>query len=139
VTARFGYGRVLLITLVLGNTVPLGAAFAGHVGDAALVLLCAVFVVMGVGIGVANVHAVSLRQTAVPERLRGRVNAAYRLISWGAIPLGAAIGGVVASQVGGQAAMIIGAAGMSLATLWVAFSAVPRLRSISDAHLIGVW
>ena len=65
---------------------------------------------MGVGIGIANVHAVSLRQTAVPEYLRGRVNAAYRLISWGAIPLGAAVGGVVASQASAQAAMITGAA-----------------------------
>ncbi len=137
VTGRFGYGRVLLITLILGNTAPLGVALTGAAGDAALPLLCAIFVVMGVGIGVANVHAVSLRQIALAEHLRGRVNAAYRLISWGAIPLGAAAGGIVAAQAGGQAAMIAGAAGMSLATLWVAFSAVPGLRSIDDAHRTG--
>ena len=92
---------------------------------------------MGVGIGIANVHAVTLRQTAVPECLRGRVNAAYRLISWGAIPLGAAVGGLVATQAGAQVAMITGALGMCLATLWVAFSAVPRLRTISDAGVSG--
>jgi hypothetical protein len=61
------------------------------------------------------------------------VNAAYRLISWGAIPLGAVAGGIVATHAGGQAAMIAGAAGISLATLWVVFSAVPRLRSIDAA------
>ena len=92
---------------------------------------------MGVGIGVANVHAVSLRQAAVPEHLRGRVNAAYRLISWGAIPLGAAVGGLVATQGGNQAAMIVGAIGIALATVWVAWSPVPHLRRIEDADTIG--
>ncbi len=134
VTGRFGYGRVLLITLILGNTAPIAVSLAGQVGDGALALLCAIFAVMGVGIGVANVHAVSLRQTAIPEQLRGRVNAAYRLISWGAIPPGAAIGGITASQAGPYTAMVSGAVGMSAATLWVAFSAVPRLRSIDDAR-----
>jgi Na+/melibiose symporter-like transporter len=133
VTGRFGYGRVLLITLVVGNTVPLGVVLTGPAGDAGLALLCTIFAVMGVGIGVANVHAVSLRQLALPEHLRGQVNAAYRLISWGAIPLGGAVGGLVATHAGAQLAMVAGAAGMVLATLWVAFSAVPRLRTISDA------
>ena len=133
VTGRLGYGRVLLVTLIVGNAAPVAVALLGAAGGRALGLLCAIFVIMGVGIGIANVHAVTLRQTAVPEYLRGRVNAAYRLISWGAIPLGAAVGGVVASQASAQAAMVIGALGMALATLWVAFSAVPRLRTISDA------
>jgi MFS family permease len=132
-TARFGYGRVLLITLALGNTAPLGVALAEPAGTAAPAVLCAVFVVMGVGIGVANVHAVTLRQTAVAESVRGRVNAAYRLISWGAIPVGAAAGGFLAAHVGAETTMIAGAGGMVLATLWVAFSAVPRLRSIEEA------
>lgn len=132
VTRRFGYGRVLLVTLIVGNAAPIGTAFVGGPGNA-LVLLCSIFVIMGVGIGIANVHAVSLRQTAVREDIRGRVNAAYRLISWGAIPLGAAAGGVVATQTSAQVAMIAGAVGMSLATLWVAFSAVPRLRTIDEA------
>ncbi|GIF73938.1 MFS transporter [Asanoa siamensis] len=132
-TARFGYGRVLLVSLVLGNGAPLGVLAAGRAGAALLPLLCAVFVVMGVGIGIANVHAVSLRQSAVPKALRGRVNAAYRLISWGAVPVGAAAGGVIATQAGPFTAMAAGAVGISLATLWVALSRVPSLATIADA------
>ncbi|SCG57195.1 Predicted arabinose efflux permease, MFS family [Micromonospora echinaurantiaca] len=132
-TARFGYGRVLLVTLVLGNGAPLGVLFANRAGAGLLPLLCAVFVVMGVGIGMANVHAVSLRQAAIPEDRRGRVNAAYRLISWGAIPVGAALGGALATQAGPFAAMAVGAVGVSLATLWVALSGIPTLASIHDA------
>ena len=137
VTARFGYGRVLLATLVLGNSAPLGVVVLGGVGEAAVPVLCAIFVVMGVGIGVANVHAVSLRQTALPDHARGRVNAAYRLISWGAIPFGAAAGGLVAGHAGAEVAMISGAGGVALATLWVVFSAVPRLRRIEDASALA--
>jgi MFS family permease len=133
VAGRFGYGRALLVTLVIGNGAPLGVLLVDRVGGGVLPLLCAVFVVMGVGIGIANVHAVSLRQASVPEALRGRVNAAYRLVSWGAVPVGAALGGLVATQAGPYAAMAAGAVGVALATLWVAFSAVPRLRTIYDA------
>ncbi|MEU0077810.1 MFS transporter [Micromonospora tulbaghiae] len=132
-TGRFGYGRVLLFTLAVGNGAPLGALLANRAGSGLLPLLCLIFVVMGVGIGIANVHAVSLRQTATPEHLRGRVNAAYRLISWGCVPVGAALGGVLATQAGPFAAMAVGAVGVSLATLWVAFSRVPGLAGIHDA------
>ncbi|MGH8775643.1 MAG: MFS transporter [Jiangellaceae bacterium] len=133
-TGRFGYGRVLLITLILGNTAPVAVLLVdGSVGFA-LAVLMSLFLVMGIGIGVANVHAVTLRQTTVAAELRGRVNAAYRLISWGAIPAGAALGGVLAASLGAQTAMTIGALGMPLATVWVAASAVPRLAAIADAH-----
>jgi hypothetical protein len=128
-TGRFGYGRVLLATLALGNGAPLATVVVGRIA-APLALLCAVFVVMGVGIGIANVHAVSLRQTAVSATVLGRVNAAYRMISWGAIPLGAALGGVLATHAGAYAALTVGVIGICGATLWVALSAVPRLASI---------
>lgn len=120
-----------MLVCLLGNGAPVAVLLADR-GNA-LPLLMGVYVVMGVGIGIANVHAVSLRQTALPERLRGRVNAAYRLISWGAIPLGAADGGVLASAAGARTAMEARAVGIAAATLWVAFSAVPRLRTLTEA------
>jgi MFS family permease len=135
VTGRYGYGRVLLITLILGNSAPAAAVFARGSATVALAVLLAAFFVMGIGSGVANVHAVSLRQSAVPDSVRGRVNAGYRLISWGAIPVGASLGGLLAGQLGARTAMLIGAFGIPLATLWVAASAVPRLATIYDAHI----
>ncbi|MGH8892096.1 MAG: MFS transporter [Actinomycetes bacterium] len=134
VTGRFGYGRVLLLTLLVGNGAPLALLGADRVGDLVLPLLCGVFLVMGVGIGIANVHAVSLRQIALPEHLVGRTQAAYRLVAWGAIPLGAALGGAIATAAGGETAVTVGAVGVATSTLWVAFSRVPTLRSIEDAR-----
>jgi hypothetical protein len=47
-----------------------------------------------------NVVTASFRQAVVPERLQGRVNSAYRLVTWGTLSVGAAAGGVVAAQLG---------------------------------------
>jgi Na+/melibiose symporter-like transporter len=132
-TSRFGYGRVLLATMLLGNTAPAAVVLLGGDRYLGLAILATIFLVMGVGIGVANMHAVSLRQIAVPEQVRGRVNAGYRLVSWGALPLGAAIGGALASTLGAHDAMVIGAVGIPLATLWVWISPIPSLRTVADA------
>ena len=47
-----------------------------------------------------NVITVSLRQRIVPDHLLGRVNAGYRLLAWGTMPLGAALGGLVGDRWG---------------------------------------
>ena len=131
IAVRWGYGPVLLATLITGNTAPVLSAAAD--GRFAAVVLGVVFFVMGVGIGIANAHAVTVRQVAAEQHVRGRVNAAYRLLSWGALPLGAALGGVLATRAGAYPAMVIGAIGIASATLWVLFSPVPRLRRATDA------
>jgi hypothetical protein len=54
--------------------------------------------------------------------------AAYRLVSWGAIPIGAVAGGLLAAELGSRTAALIGAAGVASATVWIALSPIPRLR-----------
>jgi hypothetical protein len=62
------YERVLTVTLALGNTVPLLAVFGGAAGSWAAGLLGAVFPVVGLGVGVAKSHAITVRQLATPSR-----------------------------------------------------------------------
>jgi Na+/melibiose symporter-like transporter len=133
-TGRLHYGRVLLVTLAVGNTAPLLSAFTELAGPHAIWLLASAFLVMGMGIGISNAHAVTIRQVAAAPGLRGRVNAAYRLISWGTVPLGALLGGVVATRAGSWAAMVTGAAGLATATLWVAASPIRNLRAVTEAQ-----
>jgi predicted MFS family arabinose efflux permease len=47
-----------------------------------------------------SVNLESLRQQLVPDRLLGRVISAFRLFSYGALPLGALVGGVLARSFG---------------------------------------
>jgi MFS family permease len=47
-----------------------------------------------------NVITVSLRQRIAPDHLLGRVNAGYRLLAWGTMPVGAGLGGLLGETVG---------------------------------------
>ena len=68
----------------------------------------AVVWVLGGLIGIAwNVVTVSLRQRIVPDRLLGRVNASYRLLAWGTMPIGAALGGLAGEVFGLRAVFLI--------------------------------
>ncbi len=134
VAGRFGYGRVLLVTFLVGNSASVLLVLMND-KSSAMVLLASVFFLMGLGTGIANVHATSLRQTVVPSALHGRVNAAYRMVSWGAVPIGASLGGLLATQFSAHTAMLVGALGIPLGTIWIAFSAIPKVRSIADVQL----
>ena len=132
-TNRLGYGHALILALVLGNTAPLvGVLFASGGTWASVLAMTTAFLVSGVGIGIANSQAVSIRQLAVAPELRGRVNAGYRLASWGFLSLGAIVGGILVTAVGAWAGTVVGAALMALATVPVAVSAVRRVVAIED-------
>ena len=69
-----------------------------------------IFVVwlVAAAIGISwNVVTVSLRQRIVPDRLLGRVNATYRLLAWGTMPIGAALGGLVGEVFGVSAVFLV--------------------------------
>jgi MFS family permease len=66
-----------------------------------------IFLLGGIGAVLWNVIAVSLRQRVTPAGLLGRVNSAYRLVSWGTMPLGSVVGGLVAQLLGLPAVFLI--------------------------------
>jgi MFS family permease len=59
--------------------------------------------------GAFNVVFGSIRQRIVPNHLLGRVMASFRVISWGSLPLGALLGGIVAQSFGVTAVFIVAA------------------------------
>ena len=56
--------------------------------------------------GAFNVVFGSIRQRIVPNHLLGRVMASFRVISWGSLPLGALLGGIVGQTFGLPAVFI---------------------------------
>jgi MFS family permease len=132
-TARFGYGRSLIAALLIGNSAPLiGVLFVRDASWQGMFALAGAFVLSGIGIGIANSQAVSLRQLAVAPEVRGRVNAGYRLVSWGALSVGALVGGLLATVCGPWLAAVIGAALMALASAPVVASPVRRMRALEE-------
>ncbi len=90
-----GRSRSLMIGTV-GGAIMLGVpAFTTDVW-----LIGIGFFLGGVTVVLWNVVVVSLRQRITPDRLLGRVNSGYRLIAWGTMPLGAALGGLVGEWLG---------------------------------------
>jgi MFS family permease len=117
-----------------------GASLAGTAlcGPAALLLplapksfplpfLIASGALMGFGSVVYNIQQVSLRQTITPARLQGRMNATMRFLVWGTIPLGALVGGALASTIGLRQTLFVSAAGAFLSTLPILLSPIRKL------------
>jgi predicted MFS family arabinose efflux permease len=67
----------------------------------------AMFGLVGFLTVVFNVVMGSLRQALTPDRLLGRVISAFRLFSYGAVPLGSLLGGVLARSFGLRAPFLV--------------------------------
>jgi hypothetical protein len=80
----------------------------------------AAFVVMGLAMTVWNVVVVSLRQMIVPAEFLGRANSVYRLLGWGAMPLGGLLAGAAADIWGLRTPFVLGGLVTALGTLAVA-------------------
>lgn len=150
--STFGYS--LLLTALAAGSVTGSAACEGvrcrlgtrnalaldFVGTAALLgvpalttsplLVGAAAAAAGFGASVWVVLVSSLRQSLVPDGLLGRVYSASRLVSFGAMPLGAAAAGLAAELLGVRAVFLLG--GIANLLLLFAF-----LRVVRPAGLVG--
>ncbi len=79
-----------------------------------------------------NINQVSFRQTIVPLRLQGRLNATMRTIVWGTLPIGGLVGGVLGEAFGLQPAILIAVVGGCLAIPWVLFSSVRDIVTMPE-------
>lgn len=87
-------------SIMWGGTVVSGVALF-LIGTTSNPILAGVFqFVMVFSISMWNVVGRALRASIVPDALLGRVVASGRMIAWGAIPVGSALGGVMADAFG---------------------------------------
>ena len=77
----------------------------------------AMLVIWGITGAVFGVVGASLRQAIVPDSLMGRVVSAFRVLGYGAVPVGAILGGVVARTLGLRAPFLLGATVLVVAAL----------------------
>ncbi|WBC09190.1 MFS transporter [Micromonospora sp. WMMA1947] len=131
---RLGYGRTFVSALALSTGTPLLIATLSGSTATLAVGLAAVQFVSGVGLGVANVLSVTLRQTVIPRDELARSNGGYRFLIYGVLPLGAAGGGFLGQALGSRAAVAAGAAGLALSTLPMLTRRIRTLRRPEDAR-----
>jgi MFS family permease len=106
--ARFGASLLLRAGLIIECATHVSLALARRPWIAALTL-----VIFGVHNGIWNVVTVTLRQTAVPEQLLGRVNSVYYTFAIGGFALGSLVGGLLARSFGLTAPFWVAAAAVA--------------------------
>jgi len=108
---RLGRANILLVGVVMLAAIDVVLVVAPDP-----VLVGAAFALGGIFFGAFNVTYQSLRQRLVPDRILGRVVATFRMLGWGALPLGAALGGLI-GEVWGLEAVFVAAAVLTVLML----------------------
>lgn len=110
--ARFGASLLLRVGLIIECATHVSLALTRRPWVAALTLA-----VFGVHSGVWTVVTVTLRQTAVPGRLLGRVNSVYYTFAMGGFALGSLAGGLLAREFGLTAPFWVAAAAVAVVAM----------------------
>lgn len=126
---RFGYAQVIITTVwVSALVVPL-FAIAPNV-----FVLGALGAISFLVSPIYNAVQFSYRVSIIPDELQGRVNSAVRMVSFGTIPLGSALAGVLIQTIGAvQAVLVFGAVEIVLAILTSLNPHVRAARSTPEA------
>ena len=118
--ARIVGPRLMSGSLGLACLAPALIPVAGATAHGRLALVGFAFMVYGFGLTVYGVLAVSLRQRLVGLGLLGQVTATSRTLSFGPIPLGALLGGLLGRAIAPGTAILVCVALMLLG--WAVFS-----------------
>ncbi|MFC5031571.1 MULTISPECIES: MFS transporter [Streptomyces] len=131
VARRLGVGRSIVVGAVLFPApIAIAAAAGGPLWSRAGALALTEFL-SGVGVMLFDVNLNSLQATVIPDGMRSRVAGAYSTINYGLRPVGAVLGGLLATLIGLRATLLIGAVGGALSLLWLLPSPIPRIRSLA--------
>jgi MFS family permease len=132
--ARFGASLLLRVGLIVECAIYVPLALTRRPWVAALTLF-----IFGVHGGVWNVVTVTLRQTAVPEQLLGRVNSVYYTFAMGGFAVGSLVGGLLARGFGLTAPFWVAAAAVAAVAMlaWHLFTP-GRLTTEAAASANGV-
>ncbi|MFE0458506.1 MFS transporter [Kitasatospora sp. NPDC058965] len=133
VIARFPLGRVYLVAqsaLLLGPSL---IPAAGGPRPVVLALFVLSFFTSYLGLGVAGVVIVSLRQAVTPQSMMGRMTAAFRTLLFGGGSLGGLAAGLLAGRLGPRDALTVVAVASAAVVLGLLLSPVTRLRTLPTA------
>jgi MFS family permease len=89
---RFTRGKTLAVTMILATTLIVATGLVPNI-----YLFTLVATVAGLASTIWNILLMSTYQVLIPNHLYGRIHGARRTIVWGLMPIGAFLGGVIAT------------------------------------------
>lgn len=132
ITKRIGLGPAIALSILVSA---IGMLSPLALYGAAFLVIGGIGFVTGFALPIYNINQVSFRQSIVPERLQGRMNATFRTINWGTLPAGSIIGGILGTYLGIVPTIFVGGALSGLAVLWVVVREVLGLKEIPKIEL----
>lgn len=133
VVQRFPLGRVYFVAqtaLLLG---PILIVLAGGPKPVVIGLVTLSFFTTYLGLGIANVIIVSVRQTTTPHSMMSRMTACFRTLLFGGGALGGLVAGLLSGAIGNRNALIVAAAFSAAVVVALVKSPVSRLRELPPA------
>ncbi|MBI0434030.1 MFS transporter [Roseomonas sp. KE0001] len=132
---RLPFGRLVAVgpcAGLLAALLMLASLGAPHGAPGAALAGASLFL-FGAGPILWTIATTTLRQAVTPDRLLGRVSAVVMTATFGARPLGAALGALLAARLGVEACLAAAALGFLVQALVIAASPVPRLTRLPAA------
>jgi len=123
---RFGVGPTMSLAAFLPGLGVLLMTWATGAPVAPVLVLTAAWFLLAVH-AIYDISEVSVRQAATPDPLRGRVNASFNFAFYGVMPVGALLGGLLGATIGIPTTLLVAAAGLLLAPLWILLTPLRRL------------
>jgi len=127
VVRRFGLGRSILVMMLASSAIGVLTPLAS---GPLFVATLMVFLPQLIGDGTNTIQWIAqdtVVQTAVPDRVLGRVNATLDVLSHGAAPFGALVAAAIAESFGVRTAIGVAWLGTFASVLFIVFSPLPRL------------
>ena len=130
IATLIGEGTAIPVSGVLAGVAIVGLALMPVFPNAAVPIFVGSEFLYSFSVLVYNITQVTFRQRICPPRLLGRMNASIRFIVWGVMPIGAIASGLLATAIGVELTIAIGAVGSVLACVFVLFSPLLGMREL---------
>jgi MFS family permease len=129
---KYGTARVTWLAITLSS--PFGLLLPATQADWRVCFFVITSIGLSWGAILWNVGLVTYRQTTAPEGMLGRINATFRFVVWGMLPIGALLGGIVAQQIGVRQALWLFMSLRLISFLPVVFSPMVRMRDFTQVQ-----
>lgn len=126
IVRQLGLGNAVLISTILNFGLLLCII---PLGDFSIISVGLGLLLSNMGVPIYNINQVSLRQIITPIELQGRMNATMRTVVWGTIPAGSFIGGLLATEIGIVATILVSSMVAGLSFIWIWLGPTIKLRN----------
>ncbi|HVX43527.1 MAG TPA: MFS transporter [Mycobacteriales bacterium] len=131
-TERIGPGPAFIAGTFLAAVAGLVMAAAGGPLYAVLLVVVLAQLLRGWGPSLYGINQQTFRQIFVPPELLSRAQATWRFLVYGMQPVGALLGGLLATAAGFRATLVISSAGMLASTVLAVLSPLRSLRALPE-------